>query len=73
MLAASWTLACRPEELVVDASVGGLTEAEAQARLRTEGFNDLPATDHRTFLRIIGDVLREPMGAYPDRGDLKRS
>ena len=41
----------------------GLTEAEAQARLRAEGFNDLPKTDHRTFLRIIGDVLREPMFA----------
>ena len=41
----------------------GLTEAEAQARLRSEGFNDLPKTDHRTFLRIVGDVLREPMFA----------
>ena len=46
-----------------DASAIGLTEAEAQARLRAEGFNDLPKTDHRTFLRIIGDVLREPMFA----------
>ncbi|MGZ5901004.1 MAG: cation-translocating P-type ATPase [Reyranella sp.] len=42
---------------------GGLTEAQAQARLRSEGFNDLPKADHRTFLRIIGDVLREPMFA----------
>jgi P-type Ca2+ transporter type 2C len=41
----------------------GLTEAQAQARLQTEGFNDLPKADHRTFLRIIGDVLREPMFA----------
>jgi Ca2+-transporting ATPase len=41
----------------------GLTEAQAQARLHTEGFNDLPKADHRTFLRIIGDVLREPMFA----------
>ena len=46
-----------------DASAIGLTEAEAQARLRAEGFNDLPRTDHRTMLRIIGDVLREPMFA----------
>ena len=46
-----------------DAAAIGLTEAEAQARLRAEGFNDLPKTDHRTFLRIIGDVLREPMFA----------
>ena len=41
----------------------GLTEAQAQARLLSEGFNDLPKADHRTFLRIIGDVLREPMFA----------
>jgi Ca2+-transporting ATPase len=46
-----------------DVSVVGLTEAEAQDRLRAEGFNDLPKTDHRTFLRIIGAVLREPMFA----------
>ncbi len=41
--------------------VKGLTEEEAQRRLVAEGFNDLPRTDHRTFLRIIGDVLGEPM------------
>jgi P-type Ca2+ transporter type 2C len=44
-------------------SAAGLTEAEAQARLRAEGFNDLPRTEHRTFLRILADVLREPMFA----------
>ncbi len=44
-------------------SAVGLTEAQAQARLRAEGFNDLPRTEHRTFLRILGDVLREPMFA----------
>jgi P-type Ca2+ transporter type 2C len=43
------------------ASPVGLTEAQAQARLRADGFNDLPKTAHRTFLRIVGDVLREPM------------
>ena len=44
-------------------AVAGLTEEEAQRRLAAEGFNDLPRTDHRTFLRIIGDVLSEPMFA----------
>lgn len=41
----------------------GLTEGEATARLRTEGFNDLPSTERRTLLHIAGDVLREPMFA----------
>ena len=42
-------------------SAEGLTDEEARRRLAAEGFNDLPRTDHRTFLRIVGDVLREPM------------
>lgn len=42
-------------------SAEGLTDEEARRRLASEGFNDLPRTDHRTFLRIVGDVLREPM------------
>ncbi|MGD9880007.1 MAG: cation-translocating P-type ATPase [Reyranella sp.] len=41
----------------------GLTEAEAAARLRAEGFNEIPSTEHRTLLHIVGDVLREPMFA----------
>jgi Ca2+-transporting ATPase len=41
----------------------GLTEQEARRRLAVEGFNDLPRVDHRTLLRIVGDVLREPMFA----------
>ena len=41
----------------------GLTEQEARRRLAVEGPNDLPRTDHRTLLRIVGDVLREPMFA----------
>ena len=44
-------------------AIEGLTEEEARRRLAAEGFNDLPRTDHRTFLRIIGDVLSEPMFA----------
>lgn len=41
----------------------GLTEEQAQARLRDEGFNDLPSADKRGLLHIVGDVLREPMFA----------
>lgn len=44
-------------------SSGGLSEEQAQARLREEGFNDLPSTDRRTLLAIVADVLREPMFA----------
>jgi P-type Ca2+ transporter type 2C len=59
----------------------GLTESEAQRRLAAEGFNDLPRTDHRTIVRIIVDVLREPMFAlllgagviYLILGDLNES
>ncbi len=39
----------------------GLTSAEARARLKAEGFNELPRTGQRTTLRIILEVLREPM------------
>ena len=39
----------------------GLSEIEARKRLKAEGFNELPRTEHRTPLRIVTDVLREPM------------
>lgn len=39
----------------------GLTPAEAAERLAAEGFNELPRTKRRSPLRIILDVLREPM------------
>ncbi len=39
----------------------GLSEASAQARLRSEGFNELPRPERRTPLRIVIEVLREPM------------
>lgn len=41
----------------------GLSQATAQARLRAEGFNELPMGDGRGILRIVADVLREPMFA----------
>jgi P-type Ca2+ transporter type 2C len=39
----------------------GLTEAEAEARLRREGYNELPRREGRSSLRIVVEVLREPM------------
>jgi Ca2+-transporting ATPase len=39
----------------------GLTQAEARARLAAEGFNELPKGKRRSPLRIILEVLREPM------------
>ena len=43
--------------------VHGLSDSEAEARLKSEGPNELPRTGHRTLLRITADVLREPMFA----------
>lgn len=39
----------------------GLSELEAQQRLRTQGFNELPAARPRTMLHTALEVLREPM------------
>ncbi|WP_217438620.1 cation-translocating P-type ATPase [Fertoeibacter niger] len=39
----------------------GLTEDQAKARLAADGFNELPHTKRRSPLRIVLDVLREPM------------
>jgi Ca2+-transporting ATPase len=63
------------------ASVHGLSEEDAQARLKTEGYNELPQPDRRTPLRIVLEVLREPMLAlllgggaiYLVLGDLKEA
>jgi Ca2+-transporting ATPase len=41
----------------------GLSETEAAARLRDEGPNELPRPDRRTPVRILVDVVREPMFA----------
>lgn len=39
----------------------GLSEAEARARIVTEGFNELPRSNSRTPFRIAMEVMREPM------------
>ena len=59
----------------------GLSEADVQVRLRTEGYNELPRGERRTPLRIVLEVLREPMLAlllgggaiYLVLGDLKEA
>src|SRR4051812_24508562 len=61
--------------------IRGLCEADAQTRLKTEGFNELPRPDKRTPVRIVLEVLREPMLAlllvggaiYLALGDLKEA
>ena len=39
----------------------GLTDAEAAARLQREGYNELPRAERRTPLKIVAEVMREPM------------
>ena len=39
----------------------GLTASEAQARLKSDGFNELPRAGRRTIVNLILDVLREPI------------
>src|SRR4029077_5713458 len=68
-----------PSDSSSTASIFGLRETDAQARLKSEGYNELPRPDHRTPLRIVLEVLREPMLAlllgggvgYLALGDLK--
>ena len=60
------------------ADLAGLAEHEAYARLKTDGFNELPRQERRTPLAIMREVLREPMlalllvggGIYLLLGDL---
>lgn len=41
--------------------VPGLTQAEAAAKLETEGYNELHLVDERRIFRLLFDLLREPM------------
>jgi P-type Ca2+ transporter type 2C len=62
-------------------SARGLTAREAAERLAAEGPNLLPRPERRTFLRIVTEILREPMfalllgagGVYLLLGDLKEA
>lgn len=59
----------------------GLSDAEANERLRAEGYNELPRQGQRNLARIVVDVLREPMLAmllvagviYMALGDLQEA
>jgi len=42
-------------------SIRGLSEREAQERLRTEGYNELPSGRRKSAFLIVFDVAREPM------------
>ncbi|HUU76386.1 MAG TPA: cation-translocating P-type ATPase [Methanoregulaceae archaeon] len=42
-------------------SFTGLSQKEAEKRLRDEGYNDLPSAERRNIFAIIGEVIREPM------------
>ena len=48
--------AIEPESLM-----SGLTQKEAEERLKSEGANELPTSKKRTTFDIIRDVMREPM------------
>ena len=41
--------------------IKGLTEAEVQARLKRDGYNELPSSKARSFFAIAFGVFREPM------------
>ncbi|MDQ4419488.1 cation-translocating P-type ATPase [Sphingobium sp. DEHP117] len=57
------TAAANPESLQAGRLLGrsGLSEPEAAARLLADGPNELPRSNGRTVLRIVVDVVREPM------------
>ncbi len=50
-----------PDAPLAKAIGGGLSEQEAAARLAADGPNELARTGQRTPLRIVLEVLREPM------------
>jgi Ca2+-transporting ATPase len=70
-----------PNDSTSFASIRGLEDADVQARLKTDGYNELPRQDRRTPLRIVRDVVREPMLAlllgggviYLALGDVKEA
>ncbi|MDR9900054.1 cation-transporting P-type ATPase [Aetokthonos hydrillicola Thurmond2011] len=39
----------------------GLSQLEVADRLKTDGYNQLPSTVHRTILEIAWEIVREPI------------
>lgn len=50
-----------PTEPSASSALQGLSSTEAARRLQAEGPNQLPKPNQRNFLRILRDVLQEPM------------
>ena len=50
-----------PDQSSASAALRGLGAAEVKNKLETEGYNELPRPDRRTPLRIVCEVVREPM------------
>ena len=50
-----------PANLSASGPIQGISEELAQNRLKSEGYNELPQPDRRTPLRIVIEVIREPM------------
>ena len=46
-----------------DRASAGLSIEDAAARLKSDGYNELPSPDRRGFLRIFFEVIRQPMFA----------
>lgn len=42
-------------------TIRGLTEQEADQRLKAEGYNELPSAKRRGILKLILDIVREPV------------
>ncbi|MFA6553488.1 MAG: cation-translocating P-type ATPase [Patescibacteria group bacterium] len=49
------------EQIPVNDKWQGLTETEAQKRLKEEGYNELPSGKRRSVFHILFEVMREPM------------
>ncbi len=47
--------------MAVKINIQGLSTSDTESRLKRDGYNELPRPDQRTFLRIILEVIREPM------------
>jgi Ca2+-transporting ATPase len=67
--------------MTIGSTGAGLSASEASARLAADGPNTLPRPENRAFLKIVADILREPMFAllvgagaiYLLLGDLKEA
>jgi Ca2+-transporting ATPase len=51
----------QPDDSSPSSFMQGLSQEEADERLKSDGFNELPRQEHRTSLAIVLEVLREPM------------